>query len=83
MSIRNSAFLFGVLILFSASSACLAAGSNQWTAARPMPSTGRASYGNYVASSRDIKSMPLLSRPDRPGHFIGNTIRRAYRQNGR
>jgi len=23
--------------------------------------------------------MPILDRPDRPGHFVGNAIRRIYR----
>jgi hypothetical protein len=26
----------------------------------------------------EIRNMPLLQRPNRPGHFIGNTIRRNY-----
>ena len=26
-----------------------------------------------------IHSMPILERPDRPGHFIGNTLRWQYR----
>lgn len=25
-----------------------------------------------------IRSMPLLERPNRPGHFYGNTVRRVY-----
>lgn len=24
----------------------------------------------------EIRSMPMVSRPNRPGHFIGNTVRR-------
>ncbi len=26
----------------------------------------------------EIRNMPLLQRPNRPGHFIGNTIRRNH-----
>ncbi|MBQ2622566.1 MAG: hypothetical protein IJF84_14600 [Thermoguttaceae bacterium] len=25
---------------------------------------------------QEIRSMPMVSRPSRPGHFIGNTVRR-------
>ena len=25
---------------------------------------------------QEIRSMPMLARPSRPGHFIGNTVRR-------
>ncbi len=27
---------------------------------------------------RDIRSMPILERPSRPGHFYGNAVRRNY-----
>lgn len=27
-------------------------------------------------SRREIRSMPILERPSRPGHFYGNTVRR-------
>lgn len=31
---------------------------------------------NYTAAERQaIRSMPITSRPDRPGHFYGNTVR--------
>ena len=25
---------------------------------------------------KEIRSMPMIARPSRPGHFIGNTVRR-------
>ncbi len=31
-------------------------------------------------SAQQIRNMPLLQRPNRPGHFIGNTIRGMHRQ---
>jgi len=34
---------------------------------------------SYAQREAAIRQMPLLRRPDRPGHFVGNTIRRAYR----
>jgi len=30
-------------------------------------------------TEEEIDQMPLLERPDRPGHFLGNSIRRVYR----
>jgi hypothetical protein len=27
---------------------------------------------------RDIRAMPILERPSRPGHFYGNAVRRNY-----
>lgn len=30
-------------------------------------------------SDEEIEQMPILDRPDRPGHFVGNAIRRIYR----
>jgi hypothetical protein len=36
---------------------------------------------NYTnLSRREIRQMPILERPSRPGHFYGNAVRRA---NGR
>jgi len=33
----------------------------------------------YSGTARqEIRQMPLLERPNRPGHFIGNNIRRMY-----
>ena len=31
------------------------------------------------AVNSSIKAMPITQRPDRPGHFYGNTVRRVYR----
>jgi hypothetical protein len=30
-------------------------------------------------TSEEIDQMPILERPDRPGHILGNAIRRIYR----
>lgn len=38
-----------------------------------MPSTVLARTN---LSRREIKQMPILERPSRPGHFYGNTVRR-------
>jgi hypothetical protein len=31
-------------------------------------------------SRAEIRAMPMVSRPNRPGHFIGNTVRRFSRR---
>jgi hypothetical protein len=42
---------------------------------------GGGSYNPYAAGGApygyggDIRSMPILDRPNRPGHFVGNTLR--------
>ena len=33
-----------------------------------------------AAQREAIRQMPLLTRPDRPGHFYGNTVRRVHRR---
>jgi hypothetical protein len=40
-----------------------------------LPVKAQAS-SNVNASRNQIKSMPLMQRPNRPGHFVGNTVRR-------
>lgn len=30
----------------------------------------------YGMTRQEIRSMPILERPNRPGHFYGNTVRR-------
>lgn len=30
-------------------------------------------------TDEEIDQMPILDRPDRPGHYLGNSIRRVYR----
>lgn len=37
-------------------------------------SSGAAGY-----SVQQIRNMPMVARPNRPGHFIGNTVRAFYR----
>jgi len=43
--------------------------SQAWAAA---PALARAT----TLSRREIRQMPILERPSRPGHFYGNTVRR-------
>jgi hypothetical protein len=33
---------------------------------------------NAYLTRQQIRQMPLLMRPNRPGHFYGNTVRRIY-----
>lgn len=38
----------------------------------------------YSASTRaSIRAMPITQRPDRPGHFYGNTVRALHRMSRR
>lgn len=36
--------------------------------------------GQGFFTPRSLRSVPIVDRPDRPGHFIGNSIRRRYNQ---
>jgi len=38
--------------------------------------TGRMDRSARAAQRQGIRQMPLLERPNRPGHFYGNTVRR-------
>jgi hypothetical protein len=31
-----------------------------------------------MVSRQEIRQMPILERPSRPGHFYGNTVRRGH-----
>ena len=33
-------------------------------------------------SRQEIRQMPITQRPSRPGHFYGNTVRRAHARRG-
>lgn len=49
------------------------------TQVSPMP-TRAYSNRNYRGYTRQqIRNMPMVARPDRPGHFFGNTVRAIYR----
>ncbi len=51
-------------------------------AARPAASNRRAVPAPTAPDSLNretIRQMPLLERPDRPGHIYGNTVRRMHR----
>lgn len=41
------------------------------------PSATRLVAANL--SRVEIRSMPIVERPDRPGHFYGNAVRRRHR----
>jgi hypothetical protein len=43
-----------------------------------MPSLAEAAQTSDSRSS--IKSMPIVNRPSRPGHFYGNTVRRVHQR---
>ena len=43
-----------------------------------MPSL--ADVASAAESRQAIKSMPIVSRPSRPGHFYGNTVRRVHQR---
>jgi len=47
------------------------------TAPSPEPCAIVIPQGCYT--DEEIEQMPILDRPDRPGHYVGNTIRRVYR----
>jgi hypothetical protein len=44
---------------------------------RPSPYSASADAGSL--SREQIREMPLLDRPDRPGHFVGNSVRSVNR----
>jgi len=46
------------------------------TIARALNATARA----RSAYRQSIQRLPIQLRPDRPGHFYGNTVRRIYRR---
>ena len=58
-------------VLFVLPSSNAVAGSNDSTKTTVMINTSQREA---------IHQMPLLQRPDRPGHFYGNTVRRIYRR---
>ncbi|HEX4147272.1 MAG TPA: hypothetical protein VHY91_27490 [Pirellulales bacterium] len=47
-------------------------------AAAVMPSPADAA--SSTDSRTSIKSMPIVARPSRPGHFYGNTVRRVHQR---
>lgn len=55
------------------SSTPAAASSEAKTSAKSTPTARRTGY-----TRSEIRSMPILERPSRPGHFYGNTVRRRH-----
>jgi hypothetical protein len=41
-------------------------------------STVYQTYASTYLTRQQIRQMPLLERPNRPGHFYGNTVRRLH-----
>ena len=39
-----------------------------------------ATVSSNAAYRQVIRQTPILQRPDRPGHFYGNTVRRRHRR---
>lgn len=39
-----------------------------------------AQAASRALTRAEIRAMPMVSRPNRPGHFIGNTVRRFSRR---
>ena len=37
-----------------------------------------AAAREMTLTRKEIREMPILERPSRPGHFYGNTVRRRY-----
>jgi hypothetical protein len=46
--------------------------------ASPTLKSSRPTTPTTQMTPQTIRQMPLLERPNRPGHFIGNTIRGMY-----
>ena len=44
-------------------------------ASSPANTLAAGTYQSQTARRRAIRRMPLMQRPNRPGHFIGNAIR--------
>lgn len=48
------------------------------TTGTPTTAKADASAAKTDPSRQTIREMPLLERPNRPGHFYGNTVRRVH-----
>ena len=51
---------------------------SQASAATPAGTAPRPAVRSTTMSPQAIRQMPLLERPNRPGHFYGNTVRALY-----
>ncbi len=70
----RNATLSGSLGVLGASVLVCAGCATAWR-----PDAGAVMIPQGCYTDEEIAEMPLLERPDRPGHFVGNTIRRIYR----
>ena len=57
---------------------CLAAGTLLFASSAFADQMGRLPVIARGELRREIRATPILERPDRPGHFYGNTVRRLY-----
>ncbi|NLE36987.1 MAG: hypothetical protein GX621_03085 [Pirellulaceae bacterium] len=48
------------------------------TTRNPRAMNSAVPVSNATLTREQIRQMPLLERPNRPGHFYGNTVRRLY-----
>lgn len=87
--LRTTVALFVLCGFFTVCQTCHAAGPfrvyyPQYRSAYVYPAVGnQAAYHPMTPTQmrtgytrQEIRSMPMISRPSRPGHFIGNTVRR-------
>ena len=63
--------LFALALLLATQSAAQARSQSNGSSAMN-------NVGSQAAYQQSIRDMPLLERPNRPGHFYGNTVRRIY-----
>ena len=66
------------LIICVVAAAVFAAGRPDSAEAVAMSRRAVTSTGWRTTPRQDFRGNPILSRPNRPGHFIGNAIRRGY-----
>ncbi len=64
--------VLALLVLAASQVSASPTATSQEVVTAPMTPMTRA------AERQAIRQMPLLMRPNRPGHFYGNTVRRLY-----
>lgn len=88
--LRTTAALFVLCGIFTVCQTCDAAPANAYypspyqRSAYVYPAVGVQAPTHYLTPTQmrtgytrqEIRAMPMIARPSRPGHFIGNTVRR-------
>ncbi len=69
-------FLFAAISLIPQMNDTAQARTMQYPPQYPM----QYSMQTQARSDAAIRRMPLMQRPNRPGHFIGNSIRNSFRR---